>query len=308
MPNQGRVFLAPDMEVYDMRRKIIQLAGKTLVVSLPSDWVKELGLKKGQEVEVSRVGRSMVIEQPSVERGHIVKVDLSGLNASLVWHSIISHYVAGAGEIQAGFSKERVMDPRTGLDVHCADAIEKVVENLIGMEIVRQSKSMITIREISSVAPEEYDNVMRRVWLTCLGMVEDGSDALAKGDSEGFKAAVRVEKNVNRLVLYALRMLNRGVASNVSAALVDARVLHSLEGFADVIASCAKSSDKDCLSGSAKVLRSAYDYWFKPSNESADAMYNALMVLRKKKGSSQSLVAAAESVVEAVAPAHVLGR
>lgn len=291
-----------------MRRKIIQLAGKTLVVSLPSDWAKELGLKKGQELEVSRVGRSMVIEQPRVERGHVAKVDLPGLNASLVWHSIVSHYVAGAGEIQAGFSKERAMDPRTGSDIPYADAVEKVVENLIGMEIVRHSKSMITIREISSVAPEEYDNVMRRVWLTCLGMVDDGSDALVKGDADAFKAAVRVEKNVNRLVLYALRMLNRGVASNVSSALVDARVLHSLESFADVIASCAKSPDRDCLSGSAKVMRSAYDYWFKPSNAAADAMYASLMEFRKKRGASPSLVAAAESVVESVAPAHVLGR
>jgi len=291
-----------------MRRKIIQLAGKTLVVSLPSDWTKELGLKKGQELEVSRVGRAMVIEQPRVERGHASKVDLSGLNASLVWHAIVSHYVAGAGEIQAGFSKESTMDPRTGSGIHYADAVERVVENLIGMEIVRHSKSSITIREISSVAPEEYDNVMRRVWLTCLSMVEDGSDALAKCDADAFKAAVRVEKNVNRLVLYALRMLNRGVASNVSAALVDARVLHSLEGFADVIASCAKSPDKDCLSGSAKVMRSAYDYWFNPSNPSADAMYASLMDLRKKKCVSPSLVAAAESVVESVAPAHVLGR
>ena len=88
MPNQGRVFLAPDMEVYDMRRKIIQLAGKTLVVSLPSDWVKELGLKKGQEVEVSRVGRSMVIEQPSVERGHMVKVDPPA--STHLWCGILS--------------------------------------------------------------------------------------------------------------------------------------------------------------------------------------------------------------------------
>ena len=35
-----------------MKRNVIQLAGKTLVVSLPSKWVKLNSVKKGDELNV----------------------------------------------------------------------------------------------------------------------------------------------------------------------------------------------------------------------------------------------------------------
>lgn len=293
-----------------MRRKTIQLAGKTLVVSLPASWCKARGIKKGQELEVSQVGTAIVVEPIRLERGHHVKADLSGLNASLVWHSIVSKYIGGAGEIEAVFGTSPVVDPRTGRRIRPADAVERVVDELIGMEIIRQGKGSATIREVSSVAPEEYPNIMRRVWLTCLSMVEEGSSALASDDGESFSAAVRVEKNVNRLVLYALRMLNRGVGCNVSSALADAHVLRCLEGFADAVASQgkAKGPDREAVASAAVLLRCSYDYWFDPSNKGADRMYCALLSLRRRRDAFPALVSAGEALVESVAPAGAIIR
>jgi len=50
-----------------MKRKIIQTAGKTMVVSLPSAWVKKYGIKKGEEVEVEERGAEISV---STKRGY----------------------------------------------------------------------------------------------------------------------------------------------------------------------------------------------------------------------------------------------
>ena len=39
-----------------MIRKVIQLASRTLVVSLPSKWVKTVNVQKGDEIEVIEKG------------------------------------------------------------------------------------------------------------------------------------------------------------------------------------------------------------------------------------------------------------
>lgn len=283
-----------------MRRKTIQLAGKTLVISLPSSWVKSMGIKKGQELEVSVSGGSLVIEQPVPTKGSASVVDLAGLNASLVWHAIVSRYVMGSSEIEVKFRESNIIDPRTGAKISTADAVERVVEGLIGMEIVRQSRGLISIREVSSVVLDEYPNIMRRIWLTCLSMAEEGAAAIRSNDSAGFRTAVKVEKNVNRFALYALRMLHRGIS--ISDLTADARMIYTLEGFADTVASL-DNGDAQSISLAAEVLRRAYECWFSPSNEKADRMYSALASLRRRKDTV--LVSAAESVVEAAVASFV---
>ena len=48
-----------------MKRKIIKLAEKTLVVSLPSSWVNAQGLKKGDELQVMPPHGEFYVESDS---------------------------------------------------------------------------------------------------------------------------------------------------------------------------------------------------------------------------------------------------
>lgn len=288
-----------------MRRKTIQLAGKTLVVSLPSTWVRLHGIKKGEELEVSEHGPAIVVEPVRQEKGSSIVVDISGLNASLVWHAVVWKYVAGFSQIEVRFKDHPVRDPRSGVMIHSADAVERALEGLIGMEVVRQAGNSMTIREVSSIIPEEYQMIVRRVWLTCLSMMEDSAKAVSKKDYAAFQTAVKVEKNVNRLVLYSLRMLHRGVASNVSEALKDSRLLYALENVADALVALSKMhkvvSKPQAMDATVKLFRSAYDSWFSASNEKTELMYGNLVGVRQFLGDSPHLVLACEQVVEAVA-------
>ena len=47
-----------------MERKAIQLAGKTLVVSLPSKWAKKFGISKGDVLFVEEIDTALDLNNP----------------------------------------------------------------------------------------------------------------------------------------------------------------------------------------------------------------------------------------------------
>lgn len=87
-----------------MRRKVIQLAGKTLVVSLPSKWVKKTVVNKGDELEITENGHSLVISQIEKKVCTRTVIDVSGLNASLVWRYLTAAYIKGIEDIVSDIS------------------------------------------------------------------------------------------------------------------------------------------------------------------------------------------------------------
>jgi len=59
-----------------MKRRAIQLAKKTLVVSLPQAWVRKQGIKKGQEIHVREQGRSLVLHsEESLTEGETIELN-----------------------------------------------------------------------------------------------------------------------------------------------------------------------------------------------------------------------------------------
>lgn len=288
-----------------MKRKAIQLAGKTLVLSLPSKWVKFNKIQKGQDLEVIEQGKALLIESATRDASSSTVIDISGLNASLVWHAISSRYVQGFTEIEVRWKDQQIDDPRSKKQIPASEAVERAVDGLVGMEIIRQTKSAATIREISFMAPEEYPNLMRRTWLTCLSMVEDGALALNNNDPKAFQTAIRTEKNVNRLVLYARRMLHRGVSAENSSPIDESQILQALEGFGDAMSRISPSGSKSLgklPNISAKLLRSAYECWFAPTKPLMAEVYSFLQEARSLKISKgESLMICCENLVDALA-------
>src|SRR3989344_7645563 len=63
-----------------MKRKVIQLAGKTSVISLPSKWVKKYNVKKGDEVEVIENGSDLVVKTNNSSAKESITLDVSKFN------------------------------------------------------------------------------------------------------------------------------------------------------------------------------------------------------------------------------------
>ncbi len=181
-----------------MKRKVIQLAGKTFVVSLPIAWAKKYGVKKGEEVEVEENGAKLIIntsKEIEVEKKHI---NISGMT-EMLGRVVGALYKAGYDEIELEFSTSQEFS-----------TIQKVLNRTcIGFEIVRQREKTITTREISKLDSEQFEIVLRRLFLFLLTSADDSLNAVAKLDDELLKNIVLRDDNLNRFADFCRRVLNK---------------------------------------------------------------------------------------------------
>ncbi len=154
-----------------MKRKVIQLAGKTLVVSMPNKWVKKYGVKKGDDVEVEEGERKLVVKVHG-EGEKVTKVlDAKDLNLMLS-RTIGGMYKAGYDEIEITYySPEQYAAIREVLNRSCT-----------GYEIIKHGQRTLLIKNLSELHVEEFDNVFRRLFLSLLSSAEDTLDYVKQGN------------------------------------------------------------------------------------------------------------------------------
>ncbi|MFC1775182.1 AbrB/MazE/SpoVT family DNA-binding domain-containing protein, partial [Nanoarchaeota archaeon] len=92
-----------------MKRKVIQLAGKTHVISLPSDWVKKYGIKKSDELDVREKHNTLMVStEQDINVPQKTTVDISGLNEEFIKSIISVLHKVGYDEVEFFFDDPSV--------------------------------------------------------------------------------------------------------------------------------------------------------------------------------------------------------
>ena len=91
------------------KRKVSLIGPSTLMVSLPSKWVKEFGVKKGDEINITENGPNLLLESQKLKKGEPYEIDLSDLNANLIRYNLYAAYRSGCDEIKLLFDEEKVI-------------------------------------------------------------------------------------------------------------------------------------------------------------------------------------------------------
>ncbi len=216
-----------------MIRRAIQLAGKTLVLSLPSKWVKQYNIKKGDELEIAQCDDSLTISCQNRETAKIGKIDITGANYSVAWHYIVSAYCSGFDELEIVFDKLLMQDNKNNTTIKVSDAILKIVNNLIGLEVIRQGKNFCLVKEVSKTQKDEFPNMLKRLFFLILSIGEDSLEALKNGDKQTLANVLLLEANVNKFSHYCLRTLNK--------------FFNEQKDFAFIIRALEMISDKYCF-------------------------------------------------------------
>lgn len=180
-----------------MRRKVIQLARKTFVVSLPSKWVKQQGIKKGDEVDVEDKDSRLVIntKNEAVEQKNI---DVSALN-TMLGRCIGALYKGGYDEIEVRFETPEQLD-----------IIQKVLmRTCIGLEIVKQGNKYLVAKEISKSEPEEFETVLRRTFLFLMNIAEESLEAMKNKKMNELKKLTFRDDTINRFTDFCRRIINK---------------------------------------------------------------------------------------------------
>ena len=150
-----------------MKRKIVRQGGTALTITLPSEWCANHNLKPGNEVEITEKGKELIVKTDSLIEFDKVAVDISGVE-KMVNRILGAAYKAGYDEIEVNYyTPEQLQTIHNVLGFTC-----------IGFEVVEQTQKRIIIRKLSTLDPEEFDKVFRRLFQSLVDMGNDCLDAV----------------------------------------------------------------------------------------------------------------------------------
>ncbi|MFP4423697.1 MAG: AbrB/MazE/SpoVT family DNA-binding domain-containing protein [Candidatus Woesearchaeota archaeon] len=184
-----------------MQRKVIQLAGKTLVVSLPNKWVKQFGIQKGDELDILEEDNQLVIRSGiRREESKNIFIDISDSKERIIRWTLSALHKKGYDEIQVKFEH---MDKLR--------ILEDLIRNrFIGFAIVHQTESLCIIRNITKEAEMEFDSILRRGFLVTESLAESTLDLMKRKKFKEMSELVQLEKTNNQLTNFCERIINKG--------------------------------------------------------------------------------------------------
>ena len=193
-----------------MKRKVIQIAESTQLISIPRQWGKKYNIKKGDELEVTEKGNKLEISSEKDVQLDKVSINISGLDRTSVIYSIRSAYRKGYNVIEIFFEKPYVKHFRLGTDVKLISVIHEEVNRLVGVEIIEQKEAFCVIKDISNASFKEFDTVLRRIFLLFLDALKEIFNGMKIRNIVIVETMEEKHNSITKFISYALRLLNKG--------------------------------------------------------------------------------------------------
>ena len=186
-----------------MKRKIIKLAEKTLVVSLPAKWIESQNLSKGDEVEVENLDDKLLLIPPkkSGTEKTSISIDVKGVSERVLRWEVSSLHKQGWDEIVIlNYTPEQ------------QKIVEDLISNLfIGFMIMDRSSIKIVVGEVAAIDVNEFDATLRRAFRLLNTQADELIEAFEKRDSTLLKEQIAHEANNNKLTNFCERLLNKSL-------------------------------------------------------------------------------------------------
>ncbi len=192
-----------------IKRRVIQVANSTQLISLPKKWADRYSVRKGDELEIQEQGNKIIV---STEKGVTlegVEIDVTGLDRSSIWYYIRSAYRMGYDEIRVTFNDPTALHFRTNERKIVISVIHQEVNRLVGMEIVQQKDNFCLIKDLHQSPATEFDNVLRRLFLLSSDATRDLTDAIEKNDELLLQTLEEKHDTITKFASYCLRLLNK---------------------------------------------------------------------------------------------------
>ncbi len=194
------------MEEREETRKI-QFTGKSsYIVSLPKQWIMDLGLKKGDQIRMIRKDSSTLeIYPPKFETRSQKKedatIEIDDEETVSIVRKLISLYFLGYKTIN--------IKPKTGrLNPNQRNTVKEAVKRmLMGSEIISDSSSGITIQVLVNLLELSVDGAFKRMIHLAKSMSKDAILAMRENNLELAQEVINTDDEVDRFGFYIIRQL-----------------------------------------------------------------------------------------------------
>ena len=266
-----------------MKRKAIQLAEKTMVVSLPQEWVKEWEIQKGDELNIEPKGSSLIISTQNKRKKLTTTINITNSTERVIRWWLSSLHKKGYDEIEIFYKKEQL-----------PLLMELTKDLMLGFTIVEQTEKRCILRAISQADEQSFDNVMRRAFQVTLTMGDSLVEALSKKelDETELNQIKQMEKTNNQLTNFCQRVINkRGLSDPVKNSFYYT-INWNLEKIADeykyiiehIIKEKIKTSKEtiELIKEANELLRGFYEFFYEKKQEKINKLQIKKKELKEK--------------------------
>jgi phosphate uptake regulator len=190
-------------------------------MSLPAEWIKTLGLKKGDILSIENNDDKSITIFPTSNRNSEAKeiaIHLLDLSHEKLINQIYGAYLLGYDIIK--------IVGRTQIDFENREIIKKAMRNLIGLEIVDEDGLNMTIQFLLDAHSMNISKILKQMSSIVSGMHKDIVNAMKTRDSEIDLLVRGRDDEVNRqyfLIVRLIRtaMMDRRLASSLDLSNID---------------------------------------------------------------------------------------
>lgn len=196
-------------------RRLQQMGGATLLVSIPKDWARSTSLKKGSVVSLEESSDGGLLLYPVREQENerpekeIEITNPSRFGAGKVPSEITAAYLLGYDLIR--IRGEHRISPKD------RESIIAAIKRLIGLEIVEEDAKTITSQFLVDNAAVEPSKIFKRINAIVRAMVSDSLRHLTSEDSAPFQSIAQRDDEVDRLHFLLVRLIRSSVRDRRAA-------------------------------------------------------------------------------------------
>jgi phosphate uptake regulator len=205
----------------DLGYRRVQCTGRgSYIISLPKEWVQDIGLKKGSEIDFNvQTDSSLTLiprklkekyEDGDTElKEYYINVDVSKEDLQSTLRMIKALYVISADIIRVHFKGAKDVAKRKTIIKNFAR------DTLLGAEIIDETPDEITLQVLIRHSEFPIEKAVRRMAIVALSANRDAILALKNQNKELFQNVINAHHDANRLGLYVVRQLKFGIQRNL---------------------------------------------------------------------------------------------
>ncbi len=287
-----------------MKRKLIKQAGQAVTITLPIEWVRNIGVKAGDEVDLEMGEKDLIIRSCKQVTSKKTKIDMNGFNKRMKYIYINSAYAKGIDEIKIENCK-----------------IYPGLNQNVGYAIIDQKENNYTIKEISGALSENLDEVFKRVFQMIIRFYNSAINSVFGKEKEDILTVQKKDQEINKFTLFLQRSIMKRNYSNQEEGKIMFAFSFSLEQIGDDILrfwrtdidNKIKKNDelKEIINISKESLLKAFEVYYHSSYEKVKELIDLKQLIREKasktltKNNSQIIAHAIKIVEESADLTHL---
>ena len=178
----------------------LQRIGSSILVSLPKEWIDANKLDKSAQVEIEITQNNLSIRtQQSKRPSKEIKISYPLPKGENVVPNITGAYLLGYDLIR--------IKGKSPISVADRESVRASMRRLVGMEIVDEDASNISVQFLLDETSVNPQNILKRMSSIALGMFTDVISSLKSGDKTNLQTISNRDDEINRQYFLLVRLI-----------------------------------------------------------------------------------------------------